>query len=56
MCVYLIWTYWVLPAEAPSAVSVAGDSEGEVGLYCQIAVKLLLVYPDHPLDTRTLKD
>lgn len=39
MCVYLIWTYRVLPTEAPSAVSVAGDSDGEVGLYYPIAMR-----------------
>lgn len=30
-CVYVIWTCWVLPTEAPSAVGVADDSDGEVG-------------------------
>lgn len=39
MCAYLIWTYWVLPTEAPSAVSVADGSGGEVGLYFQIAMR-----------------
>lgn len=48
MCEYLIWTYWVLPTEAPSAVSVADDSDSKVGLLPNGHETVLLVYPDHP--------